>query len=101
MVATPTLPAGRASPAISTPLTTLEADPGLRMPARRFLIVDVPPPFPRTSAAAPPGVIAKLTSLTAVMPPNRFDTRSPATAGSTPFGCTSAWIRGRDAAVDV
>src|SRR6267142_1750952 len=101
MVATPTWRAWRASPAISTPLTTIEPESGFTMPARRFLIVDLPAPFSPTSATTSPGDTVKLTSLTAVMPPNRFVTRSTATAGSTPFGCTSARIRGRDAAVDV
>src|SRR5258705_13214856 len=101
MVATPRWRAWRASPAISTPLTTMEPESGFTMPARRFLIVDLPAPFSPTSATTSPGAIVKLTSLTAVMPPNRFVTRSTATAGSTPFGCTSARIGGRDTAVDV
>src|SRR5258705_4522353 len=101
MVATPTWRAWRASPAISTPLTTIEPESGFTMPARRFLIVDFPAPFSPTSATHSPGAVVKLTSLTAVMPPNRFVTRSSATAGSPPVGCTSAWIRGRGAAVDV
>src|SRR5260221_1545141 len=71
------------------------------MPARRFLIVDLPAPFSPTRATPSPRARVKLTSLTAVMPPNRFVTRSTAIAGSAPFGCTSAWISGRDAAVDV
>src|SRR6266446_5146071 len=100
MVATPTWRAWRASPAISTPLTTIEPESGFTMPARRFLIVDLPAPFSPTSATTSPGATVKLTSLTAVMPPNRFVTRSTATAGSAAL-CTSARIRGRDAAVDV
>src|SRR6476646_7255291 len=101
MVATPTRRAWRASPAISTPFTTIEPESGFTMPARRFLIVDLPAPFSPTSATTSPGATSKLTSLTAVMPPNRFVTRSTATAGSAPSGCTSARIRGRHAAVDV
>src|SRR5882724_12651282 len=101
MVATPTWRAWRASPAISAPLMKIEPASALTMPARRFLIVDLPAPFSPTSATTSPGARMKLTSLTAVMPPNRFVTRSTATAGSAPSGCTSARIRGRDAAVDV
>src|SRR6266404_674480 len=101
MVATPTWRAWRASPEISAPLTTIEPESAFTMPARRFLIVDLPAPFSPTSATTSPGDRVKLTSLTAVMPPNRFVTRSTATTGSTPTGCTSARIRGRDAAVDV
>src|SRR5712671_529103 len=100
MVATPTSRAWRASPAISAPLTRIEPESGLTTPARRFLIVDLPAPFSPTSATTSPGATVKLTSLTAVMPPNRFVTRSTATAGLA-SGCTSARVCGRDAAVDV
>src|SRR5256885_16436517 len=79
----------------------IEPESALTMPARRFLIVDLPAPFSPTSATTSPGARVKLTALTAVMPPNRFVTRSTATAGSAPSGCTSARLRGRDAAVDV